>query len=412
VTERFIPLRILFVLGALSAFGPLSLDLYLPALPALAADLHGSPALAQLTLTACMVGVAVGQLVVGPVSDRYGRRGPLLIGVGAYAVTSALCAAAPDLGVLIALRLLQGLAGGAGIVIARAVVRDLYDTDAAARVFSLLMLVTGIAPVAAPVLGGQLLHFMPWRGLFLTLCLIGCALLAAAAWAVRDTLPPDARIHGGFRASARQLATVVRDPRFTGFTAVITLASVVLFAYIVMSPFVLQDGYGLSAQGFSFVFAANSVGLVLAGRLGAFLVRRVGPMHTLTVGLVIGLAGSVALTVAAVLAAPLPVLLALLFPTVSSVALILPSATALGLAAHRARAGTASGLMGLAQFGVGGAVGPLASVGGATAVLMAACMAGAAVAAMIIQRLLARQRTAPGEPAEPAGAAPGATPAA
>jgi DHA1 family bicyclomycin/chloramphenicol resistance-like MFS transporter len=407
VTERLVPLRILFVLGALSAFGPLSLDLYLPALPALAADLHGSPALAQLTLTACMVGVAVGQLVLGPVSDRYGRRGPLLIGVGAYAVTSALCAAAPNLGVLITLRLLQGLAGGAGIVIARAVVRDLYDTDAAARVFSLLMLVTGIAPVAAPVLGGQLLHLMPWRGLFLTLCLIGCALLAAAAWAIRDTLPPDARIHGGFRASARQLVTVVRDPRFTGFTAVITLASVVLFAYIVMSPFVLQDGYGLSAQGFSFVFAGNSVGLMIAGRLGAFLVRRVGPMRTLTVGLVTGLAGSVALTVAAVLALPLPVLLALLFPTVSSVALILPSATALALAAHRARAGTASGLMGLAQFGVGGAVGPLASVGGATAVPMAACMAGAAVAAMIIQRLLARQRPARPEPAEAADAASG-----
>jgi DHA1 family bicyclomycin/chloramphenicol resistance-like MFS transporter len=405
VTERFVPLRILFVLGGLSAFGPLSLDLYLPALPALATDLDGTPALAQLTLTACMVGVAVGQLVLGPVSDRYGRRGPLLIGVGAYAVTSALCAAAPDLGVLIALRLLQGLAGGAGIVIARAVVRDLYDTDAAARVFSLLMLVVGIAPVAAPVLGGQLLHLMPWRGLFLVLCLIGCALLAAAAWAIRDTLPPDARIHGGLRASARQLRIVVRDSRFVGFTAVITLASVILFAYIVMSPFVLQDGYGLSAQGFSFVFAANSVGLVLAGRLGALLVPRVGPLRTLTVGLVAGLAGSTALTVSTVLGLPLPVLLAVLFPTVASVALILPSATALALAAHRARAGTASGLVGLAQFGVGGAVGPLASAGGATAVLMAACMTGAAAAAMIIQRLLARERPAPVEPAA-SGASP------
>jgi DHA1 family bicyclomycin/chloramphenicol resistance-like MFS transporter len=390
------PRRLLVVLGALSAFGPLSMDLYLPALPRLSADLGSTEAIGQLTVTACMIGLALGQLLIGPVSDRYGRRRPLLIGVGAYAVTSLACALATDMGLLIGLRLVQGLAGGAGIVIARAVVRDRCDTAAAARVFSLLMLVTGAAPILAPVLGGQLLRFAPWQGTFVALAVVGCALLLAALLGVPESLPVDRRAGAGLGRIARQTAGVLRDGRFVGYTAVLALGSGMLFCYIVMSPFVLQGGYGLSAQEFSLVFALNAVGLMIGGPVSARLVRRLGPTRTLTLGLVAAVVLSGALAVCAVLGAGLPVLLPLLFLTVSTVSLMMPTATALALADQRSRAGAASGLMGLAQFGLGGAIAPLASAGGATVVVMTASMVGSAVAALVVRGLVARvERRAP-----------------
>jgi DHA1 family bicyclomycin/chloramphenicol resistance-like MFS transporter len=381
--------RLLIVLGALSAFGPLSMDLYLPALPQVRADLGSTETLAQLTLSACMVGLALGQLVLGPVSDRYGRRTPLLIGVAAYAMTSLACAFAGDIGLLIVLRLLQGLAGGAGIVIARAVVRDRCDTAAAARVFSLLMLVTGAAPVLAPVLGGQLLRFTHWEGTFVALAVVGCALLLAALRAVPESLPPRLRTRAGIGESRRQLAMVLQDRRFVSFAAVLALGSAMLFSYIVMSPFVLQGEYGLSAQSFSLIFAANSVGLILAGSLSARLVRLLGPATTLTLGLTAGLTSATALAASAALGMSLAVLLPLLFITVSTVSLIMPASTALALAAHQSRAGAASGLLGLAQFGLGGVIGPLVSAGGVTAVLMTASMAGAVLAAFVVRLAVA-----------------------
>jgi DHA1 family bicyclomycin/chloramphenicol resistance-like MFS transporter len=409
-----IPLRILVVLGALSAFGPLSLDLYLPALPQLAADLRGTDAAAQLTMTACMVGLAVGQVVVGPVSDRYGRRWPLLIGVTVYALSSLLCALAPNMGVLIALRLVQGLAGAAGIVIARATVRDLYETGAAAHVFSLLLLVTGVAPVVAPIVGGQLLRITPWPGLFVALAGIGCVLLAGSAWVLRETLPPESRHSGGVRATGRQFASVLRDGRFLAFTAVLALGATVLFSYISMSPFVLQDDFGLSAQGFSYVFSANAVGLVLAGRISALLARGRGPTVALRTGLSVQLAASSALLVVVLLDAGLPVVLPILFLTVASYALVVPSATALGMEAHRSRAGTASGLMGLAMFGLSGALAPLVSLKGATPMLMASGMVVAGALALCIA--LSIPRRAPGrepdltvDPVVPDPGAPGGT---
>lgn len=386
---HLLPRRLFVVLGALSAFGPLSMDLYLPALPQVSAGLHSTEAVAQLTLSACMVGLALGQLVLGPVSDRYGRRTPLLIGVGAYAVTSLACAFATDISLLITLRLLQGMAGGAGIVIARAVVRDLCDTATAARVFSLLMLVTGVAPIIAPLLGGQLLRFTHWQGTFVALALVGCALLAAALWAVPESLPPQRRTRAGIRESTHELATVLRDRRFFGFTAVLALGSGMLFCYIQMSPFVFQGEYGLSAQSFSLVFAANSAGIILGGPLSASLVRRFGPGTTLTIGLTAGLASAVTLATSAALHMGLAVLLPLLFVTVSSVSLIMPTSTALALSAHQSRAGAASGLLGLAQFGIGGIIAPLISAGGATAVLMTASMAGAVLGALVARLLVA-----------------------
>lgn len=187
------------------------MDLYLPGLPQLAADLHASEVLTQLTISTCMVGLALGQLVAGPLSDRIGRLRPLLVGVGCFAVASALCALSPNIATLVILRFVQGLGGAAGIVTARAMVRDMYAGAEAARVFSLMVMVTGAAPVLAPVIGSQLLRVTDWRGLFVALSGIGVVLLGAAAWTLRETLPASARRSGGIRDVGRQTATILSD---------------------------------------------------------------------------------------------------------------------------------------------------------------------------------------------------------
>ncbi|WP_157475570.1 multidrug effflux MFS transporter [Parafrankia sp. EUN1f] len=393
--------RVLIVLGALSAFGPLATDLYLPALPELADDLGATDSAAQLTVTACLVGLALGQLVVGPVSDRFGRRRPLIIGVGAFAVMSALCALAPGMGALTGLRLLQGFAGGAGVVIARAVVRDLFGTAAVARVLSLLLLVSGTAPVLAPVIGAQLLHLTSWRGLFAVLTLVGCLLLTAATFTIRESLPAADRIPGGPAGSLRQITLVLRDGYSLCFILVVACTGGLLFAYIAMSPFVFQDGYGMSAQAYSAVFATNAVGMVLAGRLNVLLLRRIGTVRSLRVGLTTALAGATALTVVTALDLPLVLVLVLLFLTVPPLGMIFPNATALALDAHASRAGAASGLTGVAQFGVGGTIAPVVAwLAGTGTVTMAATMMGSVVLAFALSRVASRHPAA-GPPALP-----------
>ncbi|WP_280504346.1 multidrug effflux MFS transporter [Nocardia farcinica] len=396
---------VILVLGALSAFGPLSLDLYLPALPDLSDDLGVSSVTGQLTMTACMIGLALGQLTVGPLSDRFGRRKPLLLGVAIYALASLLCASTPTASALIALRLVQGVAGGAGIVIARAIVRDLFDTEAAARIFSLLAMVTGIAPVLAPVLGGQLMHVTSWRGLFVTLSLIGCALLIAALSAIEESHPN--RSGGGLRTVLANFAHVGRDPRFVGFTLVVGFASGLLFTYITMSSYVLQDDYGLSSQAFSLVFALNACGMVATAGVSSALVTRIGPARTLRLGLSVGVGASFVLAVAGIADLPLPVLLVPLFFAVSSIALVMPNATALGLESHGARAGAAAGVMGLVQFGIGGSLGPAISTLSTSMVTMSMAMLASCVLGLLVLFAISRgtrRRQEPASVVEPAEA--------
>jgi DHA1 family bicyclomycin/chloramphenicol resistance-like MFS transporter len=393
--RRRVPARLVVVLGALSAFGPLSMDLYLPALPRLADDLGTAESWAQLTMTACMVGMAVGQLLLGPISDRIGRRRPLLWGVTAYAVLSLLCAAAPTIEALLALRFAQGIAGGAGIVLSIAVVRDLYDSDTTARVFSRLVLVTGVAPIVAPVLGGELLRVTTWRGLFVTLSVIGCLILVATAWVIRETLPPSARNDSGLRAMGRQAREVFRDRLFAGYTAVLTLSMAALFTYISMSPFVLQGSYGLSAQEFSYVFASNAVGLVLLSQVGAWVVGRRGASWTLRAALLSTVTLGSVLLLVVLLDLGLPVVLFFLWATVGSGALITPTATALALDRHRSAAGTASGVLGVVQFGLGGAVAPLVSTLGTTPLVMVSAIAATSMLALAIHTGLSRSASPP-----------------
>jgi DHA1 family bicyclomycin/chloramphenicol resistance-like MFS transporter len=352
------------VLGLLSTFGPLSLDLYLPALPQLADDLGASVSLAQLSITACLVGLAVGQLVAGPLSDRLGRRPPLIVGLVAFLLASVACALAPSAAVLVLLRLVQGLAGAAGIVISRAIARDLYSGRALMIFFSRLLLVAGLAPVIAPVLGGQLTRIMTWRGIFGVLAGFGAVLLLAGLFGLKETLPPERRIVGSFRRTLQGYNTLLHDRFFVGCALSSGLAGASMFAYIAGSTFVLQRIYGMSPQGFSLVFGCISLGLVTAAQGGARLAL-VWPLpRVLGFGLTINLFGATALLITVITGLPLGALIGALVIMVCAVGLIFPTANALAMADYPDLAGTASSLQGLSQFVFGAVAAPLVGIAG------------------------------------------------
>lgn len=384
--------RLILILGALSAFGPLSVDMYLPSLPAMAGEFHAPAAAVELTLTGCVLGLGLGQLVIGPLSDTLGRRRPLIVGMALYAVFSAACALAPSVYLLVLFRIVQAIGGAAGIVIARAVVRDLFSGREMARFFSLLMLVIGVAPIVAPLLGGQLIRVTSWRGIFVVLTVVGLILLIATATGLPETLPSGKRVPGSLNATLGTYARLLGDRRFVGTVLAGALGFGAMFAYISGSPFVLQDVYGLSPQWFSVAFGVNALGIVLLSQLnGAVLLERFSPRALLRVGLLIGLLAGLVAVLGVVANLGLPVVLPALFLLVSSVGVIMPNATTLAMSGHPKSAGSASAVLGAAQFVVGGAVAPLVGVAGAaTAVPMVLLMAALPLAALVALGTLAR----------------------
>jgi len=386
--------QLVFILGALTAFGPLSIDMYLPALPSLSRDFGTGASQVQLTLSACLLGLALGQAIAGPISDSLGRRRPLLAGLTAYALGSLLCVFAPSVYALAGLRLVQGIAGAAGIVIARAIVRDLHSGVAAVRFFSLLMLVNGLAPILAPLFGGLLLRFTSWRGVFIVLAVIGTLLLLAAATGLSETLPAERRQHGGVRVTIKTFRQLLSDRHYLGYALSCGLAFAAMFAYISGSPFVLQDIYGLSPQLFSVTFAVNACGLVVAGQVNGRLVGRVSPLRLLTVGLVTTATGGAALlAVVTTGGAGLVGVLPSLFVVVASLGFVLPNATALALTNYPRTAGSASALLGVLQFAIGATAAPLVGILGAkTALPMAVVMSTLSISAFVTFMLLVRGR--------------------
>ncbi|MFE6842352.1 multidrug effflux MFS transporter [Streptomyces sp. NPDC057686] len=369
-------LLVTFILGGLSALPPLSMDMYLPALPEVTDALDSPAATIQVTLTACLAGMALGQLVIGPMSDKWGRRRPLLIGMVVYVLATAICALAPTAELLIGFRLLQGLAGSAAVVIARAVVRDLYDGVEMARFFSTLMLISGVAPVVAPLIGGQVLRFSDWRGVFVVLTAVG-ALLTLVVWrSLGETLPPGQRQTGGVGSALRTMRGLLADRVFAGYTLAGGFAFATLFSYISASPFVVQEIYGASPQAFSLLFGLNSVGLIAAGQVnGKLLVGRVRLDKVLAGGIAVITAASVALLLMAsgvfgkVGLVPIA---AALFVLMSAMGVVLPNTNALALMRTPHAAGSASALLGTSSFLVGAIASPLVGIAGeGTAVPMA-----------------------------------------
>lgn len=381
-------LLVTLLLGGLTATPPLAMDMYLPSLPEVTDSLRAPAATVQLTLTACLLGMALGQLVVGPMSDRWGRRRPLLAGLLVYVVATALCAVAPTVEFLVGFRLVQGLAGAAGIVIARAVVRDLYDGVAMARFFSTLMLVGGVAPIVAPLIGGQILRVTDWRGVFVVLTAIG-ALLAALVWVkLPETLPAAERHTGGVADALHSMRRLLADLPFTGYMLTGGFAFAALFAYISASPFVVQEIYGASPQTFSLLFGVNSVGLVVVGQInGKVLVGRVGLDRVLGVGLLVVTAAAAALllmTTGVFGEVGLFPVAAGLFVLMSAMGVALPNAQSLALLRTRHSAGSASALLGTSSFLIGAVASPLVGMAGEdTAVPMAVVQLAAALVALV-----------------------------
>ncbi|MBK1786517.1 Bcr/CflA family multidrug efflux MFS transporter [Prauserella cavernicola] len=393
-TRRTRTARYALVLGGLTAFGPLSIDMYLPALPAMAGDLRTGDATLQLTLAAFVLGVGIGQLVLGPLSDAYGRRKPLLAGVAVFVVASVLCVVSPSVELLIAARVLQAFGAAAGMVISRAAVRDLFSGIAMARFFSMLMLVTGLAPILAPVLGGQLLALTSWRGIFGALAAFGALLLVVAAFALPETLPEHRRRPANPRAIVRGYARLLRDRVFVGYGLGLGLSFAAMFTYISASSFVLQTTYGLDPQEYGFVFGTGAVGLVLAGQVNGRLVGRVRQRTLLFVGLTGNAAGSFAVLVAALSGLGLEAVLPALFVAVASAGLVMPNATSLALNDHPEMAGSASALLGVLQFTVGGLTSPLAGLSGEKSALpMAMLMTLFGLLALVSVGVLARRRS-------------------
>ncbi|WP_437097630.1 Bcr/CflA family multidrug efflux MFS transporter [Streptomyces flavidovirens] len=394
-SARRTSLLVTLVLGGLTALPPLSMDMYLPALPEVTKSLGSPAATVQLTLTACLAGMALGQLVVGPMSDRFGRRKPLLLGMIVYVVATAICAFAPSTELLIAFRLLQGLAGAAGIVIARAVVRDLYDGVEMARFFSTLMLISGVAPVIAPVIGGQVLRLTDWRGIFVVLTAVG-VLLTLVVWKwLHETLPVERRHGGGVGEALRMMRGLLADRVFTGYTLTGGLAFAALFAYIAASPFVVQEIYGASPQTFSLLFGINSVGLITVGQInGKLLVGRISMDKVLTAGLLLIALASLALllmTTGVFGEVGLVPVAAGLFVLMSSMGLALPNTNALALMRTPHAAGSASALLGTSSFLIGAIASPLVGIAGeATAVPMAVVQLTCALASLTCFAALCR----------------------
>ncbi|MEU9223523.1 multidrug effflux MFS transporter [Streptomyces massasporeus] len=386
-SQRRTGLLVTFLLGSLTAVPPLAMDMYLPSLPEVTRSLHAPAATVQLTLTACLAGMALGQLVVGPMSDRWGRRRPLLAGLAVFVVATVLCALAPTVELLVAFRLAQGLAGAAAIVIARAVVRDLYDGMAMARFFSTLMLISGVAPIVAPLIGGQILRVTDWRGVFAVLTVIG-VLIGVLVWTrLPETLAPAERHSGGVGEALRSMRGLLADRSFTGYTLTGGFAFAALFAYISASPFVIQEIYGASPQTFSLLFGVNSVGLVVVGQInGKILVGRVSLDRVLGIGLAIVITAATALLLMSLGVfgeVGLVPVAAALFVLMSAMGITLPNTQALALMRTKHAAGSASALLGTTSFLIGAIASPLVGVAGEdTALPMAVVQLAAALVAL------------------------------
>jgi DHA1 family bicyclomycin/chloramphenicol resistance-like MFS transporter len=376
-------------LALLSFVVPLATDMYLPAFPRMALDLRTEASGVQLTLTAFLIGLALGQLLLGPLSDRHGRRRPLLIGAAVCTVSAGLCALAPSLGWLVVLRFVMGFSGAAGVVIGRAVVSDTAKGPAAARLFGILMALGGIAPIIAPLLGGAIIDQADWRAVFWVLAAASLLMFLVALVAVPESLPPSSRHRSGVRATLAAAASVVTDRQYLGYTLAFGFGFAALFCYIAASPFFLQNVLGMTVGQAALVFAAGALTATLSSASNARLVDHFSPLVLLRAGLFTMLttaAGLLAITLTGRMSRPSALgLLAVFFV---GLGLMLANSTALAIQRVPHAAGTGSAVLGTVQSGLGAAVAPLMGLGGEhTAIPLALGMtvcSGAAVLALLL----------------------------
>ena len=375
--------RMIVVLGVMVALGPLTIDMYLPALPGIADELGVSSSVVQLTLTGTLAGLALGQLIVGPLSDSLGRRRPLMAGIVLHMLASLLCVFAPNIAVLGVARGLQGMGAAAAMVVAIAVVGDLFAESVAATVMSRLMLVLGVAPVLAPSLGAAVLLKASWHWVFAALVVIAGALLVVAALALPETLPVSHRRPLKVRSIAATYVELLRDARFVVLVLVGALAMSGLFAYIAGAAFVLQGRYGLDQQAFALVFGAGAIALIGATQFNVVLLRRFAPQTIVMWALLAAsLAGLVFVGLSLAHVGGLSGFVLPVWAILAAMGLVIPNAPAVALSRHPDAAGTAAALLGAGQFGLGAAVAPLVGVLGNDELALALVMTAGMVVAL------------------------------
>ncbi|WP_462421265.1 multidrug effflux MFS transporter [Salinicoccus sp. Marseille-QA3877] len=355
---------IVILLGALTAIGPLSMDMYLPALPVVADDLNTSASLVQMSLTTCLIGLATGQLMFGPLSDIRGRKKPLIFSLAIYSVTSLALAFTTTIGIFILLRFIQGFTGAAGIVIARAAARDIYSGNELTKAFALLALVSGAAPILAPISGGFVLNFGSWPVVFYIIAMIGILLLLSVMFLYSETLPAEGRSEGTVFAVVKTFGDLLKDKVFLGISFTQSLIMSGMFAYIAGSPFILQNIYEVSPQQFSLIFALNGLGIIIAAQISGRIAAKVDEVKIMLSGVLLSLTGSVLLIIVVVGDLSLPVIIIALFMVVSSIGFVSPTAFSLGLKNQKKSAGSASAFLGLLPFIGGAVVSPLVGLGG------------------------------------------------
>ncbi|WP_407443831.1 multidrug effflux MFS transporter [Rhodococcus sp. (in: high G+C Gram-positive bacteria)] len=375
--------KLIAVLALLAAVAPLAIDMYLPAFPEMAEEFDTSASAIQLTLTTFLLGMAIGQLVFGPLSDRFGRRPLLLVGTLACAAFSAASALAPTIELLAGARFVQGFAGAAGIVLGRAVIADRAEGVAAAKLFSLLVVINAVAPIIAPLVGGVIVTNAGWRAVYWVLAGLSVLMFVAVLLLVPETHPVERRTQGGASAMLRDAREVLRNRRYVGYTLAYAFAFGVMFAYISASPFVLQNVHGMSTGWYTVAFTANAIGLVIGSIANDNIVRRIGSGRTLLIGLTILASMSVLMLINSLAGPAMWVTLILLWCTMSSLGLIIANATTLALGQAQRAAGTGSALLGALQFLLAAAIAPLVGIGGEdTAVPMAVAMVVSGVIAL------------------------------
>ena len=383
--ERFL---IAICLGMLAGIGPLCTDFYLPALPQVAASLQASASEVQLSLTASLIGIAAGQVFIGPISDMRGRRMPLLVSLTIFLITSLLCAASGTIMELVVWRFMQGIAGAGGIVLSRAIACDLYSGSDLTEFFSLLMLINGIAPILSPVAGGQILKFTDWSGIFIVLSVLSLVIFTFAWFGVKESLPVERRKSGGIKGMLLAFGHLFQDKRFTGYALVHSFIIGGLFGYIAASPFVLQGLYGLSAENFSLCFAVNGIGIMIAAQLTGKMSGRFGEKCLLKFGLTLALVASLAiLFVSYFKISEIWSIVVPLFIMVSCIGITTTTSFALAIQTQRNAAGSASGLLGVIAFLFGAIASPLVGIGGgASAVPMGIVLVGTNSIAFLINQ--------------------------
>ncbi len=383
--ERFL---IAICLGMLAGIGPLCTDFYLPALPQVAASLQASASEVQLSLTASLIGIAAGQVFIGPISDMRGRRMPLLVSLTIFLITSLLCAASGTIMELVVWRFMQGIAGAGGIVLSRAIACDLYSGSDLTEFFSLLMLINGIAPILSPVAGGQILKFTDWSGIFIVLSVLSLVIFTFTWFGVKESLPVERRKSGGIKEMLLAFGHLFQDKRFTAYALVHSFIIGGLFGYIAASPFVLQGLYGLSAENFSLCFAVNGIGIMIAAQLTGKMSGRFGEKCLLKFGLTLALVASLAiLFVSYFKISEIWSIVVPLFIMVSCIGITTTTSFALAIQTQRNAAGSASGLLGVIAFLFGAIASPLVGIGGgASAVPMGIVLVGTNSIAFLINQ--------------------------